>query len=238
MRGTCASCGMVVSFVCASAQWAYEGAFADRAAGDRVIEGMALVTASEDEECSEFFYCGGATEEGGWVPQELGEARAIGVNKGEGNGGISFLEGDGVVEPLGRADEGESFTCQVTCEFFDEEHGGGDVAFVVTLDWDAMDYNFGIAFLRDYMCASAKGRGEDGPVPVYLVIGWLACEGQDKVVGKARAPSPGEEGNLGWAATVGLVDGSVECSHYFHQVKFLGSHYDLIWVGEDSELGV
>ena len=64
---------MVVSFVGASTEGADDGAFANGAAGNGVVEGVAAVAASEDGECGEFFDGGGSAEKGGWVPDELGK---------------------------------------------------------------------------------------------------------------------------------------------------------------------
>ena len=120
----------------------------------------------------------------------------------------------------------------------DEGHRGCNVALCVSLDWDAVDYDFGVTLLWDNACSGAEGRGEDRPVPVYLVVGRLACEGQDEIVGEARAPSPRKKSDLGCTSAMGLVDGGAECSHYFRRVKFLGSRRDLVGVGEDGELSV
>ena len=89
------------------------------------------------------------------------------------------------MEPLWWVDECEPFACGVTSELFDEGHGGGDVACLVAFDGDAVNDDLCVAFLWNYACSSGEGGGEDGPVPVYLVIGRLACEGQDEVVGEA-----------------------------------------------------
>ena len=48
-----------------------------------------------------------------------------------------------------------------------------------------MYHYFGVAFLWDNACPGAKGGCEDGPVPVYLVVGRLAREGQDEIVSEA-----------------------------------------------------
>ena len=91
MGGACATGGVVPSFVGASAEGADDGAFADRASGDGVVEGVASVASTEDGECREFFDGGGASEEGGWVADELGKSGSISVDEGEGDGQMAFV---------------------------------------------------------------------------------------------------------------------------------------------------
>ena len=122
MGGAGTAGGVVVSLVGSSTERANDGAFTDRASGDGVVEGMAPVAAAEDREGGEFLDSGGASEEGRWVFDELGEAGAVGVNESKGDGGVAFLDWDGTMEPLGWVDEGESFACGVACELFDQGH--------------------------------------------------------------------------------------------------------------------
>ena len=124
MGGAGAAGGVVPGFVCASTEGADDGALADRASGDGVVEGVASVAATKDGECRVFLDGGGASEEGGWILDKLDEPGPIGVDEGEGDGGVTFLRRDGVVEPLGRVDEGESFAGGVAGEFSDEGHRG------------------------------------------------------------------------------------------------------------------
>ena len=185
MGGTCTAGGVVAGLVGTSAERADDGALADRALGDGVIKGVAPFTAAEDREGGEFFNGGGASEEGRWVFDKLGKAGAVGVDESKSDGGVVFLHRDGAMEPLGWVDEGESFACGVAHELPNQGHRRGDVACGVTLNRDAVYHDLGVAFLWDNAHPGAKRGCEDGPVPVYLVVGRLACEGQDEVVGKA-----------------------------------------------------
>lgn len=63
MGGASAVGGMVMGFVCTFTEWAYDGAFSDGAAGNGVVKGMTVVTATEDGECCEFLNNGGTSEE-------------------------------------------------------------------------------------------------------------------------------------------------------------------------------
>ena len=175
---------VVAGFVGAAAEGADDGALAGRALGNGVVEGMALVAASQDGECHEFFDGRGTTKEGWRVANEFGEVGAIYVDEGKGDGSVAFLQWDGAVEPLGWIDKCESLACGVPSEFLYEGHRRGDVAFSVSFDGDTVDDDFGVTFLWDDVCPSAEGRCEDGPVPVYLVVRQLACEGQDEVMGE------------------------------------------------------
>ena len=76
-----------------------------------------------------------------------------------------------------------------------------------------MDDDFGEAFLGNEAGAGPKGGGEDGPVAVNHVVCRFPCEGEDEVMVEAGAPVSREEGHLGCATTVGLVDGGADSTH-------------------------
>ena len=156
MGGAGAACSVVAGFVGTTTEGADDGALADRALGDGVVEGMASVAPTEDGECCELFDCSGAAKQGGQVADELGEAGAIGVDESKGDGGVAFLSQDRAVEPLGGVDEREPFTGGVTREFFNEGHRGRDIAFCVTFNGDAVDDDFGVSFLWDDACPGAE----------------------------------------------------------------------------------
>ena len=174
---------------------------------------MASIASTKNQECIIFFNSGDCSKEGRKIAYKLLQVGSIGVNEGDRDGGVAFVGGDRGGEPPGWVDESKAFTDRVAFQFVDEGGGGCWFAFGIPFDRDAVDDDFGEAVLGDETSAGPEGSGKDGLVAVDHVVRRLSCKGKDKVVVQAQAPVTGEEGHLGGATSVGLIDGGADGTH-------------------------